>query len=143
MALYRIGGYASLFGIRDLAGDIVEKGAFANSLFQFPAPMVKMLYQHDKYRPIGGWDTIIEDDVGLWCEGFVDTSYNDALQIRSMLFDGTLTGLSIGFRTLDFVPHNGGRILKQIDLREISIVGFPMAPRARLKLLSPTFEIAA
>lgn len=143
MALYRIGGYASLFGIKDLAGDIVEKGAFANSLFQFGPSQVKMLYQHDLTRPIGAWDTIFEDEIGLWCEGYFDTSYDDALLIRAMLLDGTLSGLSIGFRTLEFAPLNGGRVLKQIDLREISIVGFPMAPRARLKLINPMFEIAA
>ena len=54
-----------------------------------------------------------------------------------------MDGLSIGFRTLDFAPTNDGRVLKQIDLREISLVGFPMLPRARLRVTGKDAAIAA
>lgn len=148
MSILKIAGYASLFGMRDLAGDVVEKGAFLQSLNTIPAPMVRMLYQHDGNRPIGTWHKIIEDEIGLWVEGEISNQTPDARLAIALVNARQMDGLSIGFRTLNFLPANGGRILKQIDLREISLVGFPMLPRARLRvfgenLLSIETNIAA
>lgn len=135
MSLYKIAGYASLFGIKDLAGDVVEKGAFNQSLKTIAAPNIRMLYQHDPKKPIGEWTKAIEDEIGLWVEGYIDGYDPNAKLARSLIEARQMDGLSIGFRTLDFAPLNGGgRKLKTIDLREISLVGFPMLPRARLRV---------
>ena len=48
-------GYASLFGIADLARDVVMPGAFARSLSTRGARGVRMLWQHDPGEPIGTW----------------------------------------------------------------------------------------
>ena len=136
MSFLQIAGYASLFGIKDLAGDIVERGAFANSLKQLPAGSVRMLYQHNGNRPIGEWVKIFEDEIGLWVDGLIYDASDDAMLAQAMVKSRQMDGLSIGFRTLDFTPVNGGRILKEIDLREISLVAFPMLPRARLKTIN-------
>jgi HK97 family phage prohead protease len=136
MSFLQIAGYASLFGIKDLAGDIVERGAFAKSLKQLPAPSVRMLYQHNGNKPIGEWTKLFEDEAGLWAEGLIYDVSDDASLAQSMIKSGQMDGLSIGFRTLDFTPINGGRILKEIDLREISLVAFPMLTKARLKLIN-------
>lgn len=129
-----ISGYASLFGIRDLSGDIVERGAFAKSLTELPAKSIRMLYQHDSNKPIGHWSRAFEDDKGLWVEGRIYGQSEYASLAKSQVKNGRIDGLSIGFRTIDYSPTKGGRILKQIDLREVSIVGFPMLPRARLRV---------
>ena len=136
MSFLQIAGYASLFGIKDLAGDVVERGAFANSLKQLPAMSVRMLYQHNGNRTIGEWVKIFEDEIGLWVDGLIYDASDDAMLAQSMVKSGQMDGLSIGFRTLDFTPVNGGRILKEIDLREVSLVAFPMLPRARLKTIN-------
>lgn len=60
-----IEGYASNFGNRDLAGDIVQRGAFTRSLKGRPAGAVAMLWGHDQKRPIGVWSEIAEDHLGL------------------------------------------------------------------------------
>lgn len=130
-----IAGYASIFGIKDLAGDIVEKGAFAQSLLRLPASGVRMLYQHDSKKPIGEWLHIVEDDIGLWAEGVLDEFDPQAKLARALIQTAQMDGLSIGFRALDFTSiRGGGRNLKSIDLREISLVGFPMQQRARLRV---------
>ncbi len=46
-------GYASLFGKVDLGKDVVERGAFANSLRARGAAGIRMLFQHDPGEPIG------------------------------------------------------------------------------------------
>ena len=130
-----IAGYASLFGVPDLAGDIVERGAFARSLSELPAAGIRMLFQHDPDRPIGRWTSAQEDSEGLWMQGLIDAAHPATQAVLRLIKSGAADGLSIGFRALDAIPRpSGGRILTTIDLREVSVVTFPMLPRARLRL---------
>ena len=62
-------GYASLFGKVDLAKDVVERGAFAESLKGRGAGGIRMLFQHDPGEPIGTWTEIREDARGLFVRG--------------------------------------------------------------------------
>jgi len=134
-----IAGYASLFGLPDLAGDVVERGAFQTSLRRLPAASIRMLYQHDPDRPIGRWIEAFEDQAGLWMRGLVEPNHPETQKIGALIQAGLADGLSIGFRTLEATPRpSGGRILKTIDLREVSIVTFPMLPRARFRVRGPT-----
>ncbi len=137
-----ISGYASLFGMPDLAGDVVEQGAFQTSLRRLPAASIRMLYQHDPDRPIGRWVEAFEDPVGLWMRGLVEPNHRDTQKIAALIQAGLADGLSIGFRTLAATPRpSGGRVLKTIDLREVSIVTFPMLPRARFRVRGLTPSI--
>jgi len=63
-----IAGYASRFGEADLSGDIVRRGAFSASLLSRTDPF-PMLFSHQTHTPIGIWDRIFEDDVGLFVAG--------------------------------------------------------------------------
>jgi uncharacterized protein len=139
MGSLMIAGYASLFGVVDLAGDVVATGAFTASLKDWPVTRIPMLMQHDPSRKIGVWDRLDEDDVGLWAQGRIDASFPGAAQAAAMVRSETMRGLSIGFRTRASVPrHGGGRVLREVALREVSLVAFPMLPGARLRLISPT-----
>ena len=152
METLTIAGYASLFGSLDLAGDIVERGAFERSLRAKPAPSIAMLYQHDGSQPIGRWVEAQEDETGLWMRGLIEANQRTGQKVIALVQAGLADGLSIGFRALEAAPRpGGGRILKTIDLREVSIVTFPMLPRARLRvreaaprnILAPSFQQTA
>ena len=65
----RFAGYASVFHRVDEGGDIVLPGAFRKSLGLRGKHRIKMLFQHDPKDPVGTWDTIREDDFGLYVEG--------------------------------------------------------------------------
>jgi len=127
-------GYASLFGIADLGRDVVEPGAFANSLRQRGARGVKMLYQHDPAEPIGIWEEMVEDAKGLFVKGRLMTSLARAGEVLTLMRAGVLDGLSIGFRTVKgrHDPKSGMRRLFEVDLWEVSVVTFPMLPGARV-----------
>ena len=73
-----IEGYASLFGVMDQGGDIVERGAFARSLRERGASNVKMLWQHKGAEPIGVWTRIEEDARGLKVFADVVVRYSTA-----------------------------------------------------------------
>ena len=65
----RITGYASLWGVADLNGDVVARGAFAASLAKTGAGGVRMLHQHEDRAVVGVWDHMVEDERGLFVRG--------------------------------------------------------------------------
>ena len=127
-------GHAALFGIEDLARDVIEPGAFAASLAARGADGVKMLWHHDPAEPIGRWLEIREDGRGLFVRGRLLMGVARAREAATLMKAGVLDGLSIGFRTVSGRrdQKSGIRRLKAIDLWEISIVTFPMQPDARV-----------
>lgn len=128
-------GYATLFGRADLSGDVVAPGAFAAALSAKGAGAVKLLYQHDPAEPIGRWLTIAEDARGLFVRGRLTTETTRGREVRALMREGVLDGLSIGFKTVRARTDRatGHRILTEVDLWEISIVTFPMLPEARAR----------
>ncbi|MEC9433038.1 MAG: HK97 family phage prohead protease [Pseudomonadota bacterium] len=130
----RIEGYASLFGVSDQSGDVVEPGAFAASLAATRAARrsVKLLWQHDPAQPIGVWDQVREDDRGLRVRGRLLTEVRRGAEALSLLRAGAVDGLSIGYRALKAGrAPGGGRLLQAVELWEVSLVTFPMLPEAR------------
>lgn len=130
----RFAGYASLFATLDEGGDMVMPGAFAGSLSQRGAAGIRMLFQHDPKEPVGLWEAIREDALGLWVEGRLVPGVPRADALKALIERRAVDGLSIGFRTVRATREGKGGIRKlwQIDLWEISIVTFPMLASARI-----------
>ncbi len=125
-----IEGYASLFGVEDLAGDVVRAGAFARTLRR--RGEVRMLLSHAGGRLAGRWTTMREDGRGLFVRGLVTGETPAGRAALRLIADGTMDGLSIGFIARDWSPRvRRGRELREIELREISLVTSPMLPSAR------------
>ncbi|MBO0661827.1 HK97 family phage prohead protease [Jiella sp. MQZ9-1] len=133
-----LSGYAALFGEIDLAGDRIERGAFSASLLHRQPGDVRMLWQHDPARPIGRWQRIVEDEVGLFVLGRFALGTQAGREAAGLAAAGAIDGLSIGFRTRLARRAAAGarRRLVTIDLWEISLVTFPMQQRARLTLVA-------
>lgn len=121
-------GYASTFGTLDLGGDIVVKGAYADTLQRRGARGIKMLFDHNPSDPIGAWEEMAEDEIGLRVKGRLLLDLQKGREVHAMMKAGIIDGLSIGYR----VEHasrdagNGARLLEKVDLREVSVVTFPM-----------------
>lgn len=129
-----VSGYASVFGLRDQGGDIVAPGAYAASLARMKAAgtRVRMLWQHDPAQPIGVWDQVHEDARGLWVKGRLLDEVARGREAAALLAAGAVDGLSIGYRTLRAEKQAGGRVLRELDLWEVSLVTFPMQAQARI-----------
>lgn len=126
-----IQGYASLWGAADLNGDVVAKGAFADSLKRTGASGVRMLHQHESRAVVGVWDEVVEDDRGLFVRGRIADWSAEARYARALSRAGALDGLSIGFRAAKARRDGRLRVLSGIELWEVSLVTFPMLPGAR------------
>lgn len=130
----RFEGYASVFGGVDSYGDTIEPGAFKGTLeARQRAPL--MLFGHNPGRVIGKWLNLEEDSKGLIAQGEFTPGHSDAQNALASMRHGAIDGLSIGFR----IPEGGaekksggGRILRQIDLVEISVVTMPADDAARV-----------
>lgn len=125
-------GYASTFGNTDSVGDVIEKGAFVKSI---ATRMPKMLWQHRMDKPIGVYTEIREDGQGLYVKGKIANTAlgNEAAELARM---GAIDSMSIGFS----IAKGGAtydrakdlRIIKEVNLFEISLVTFPANEMAKI-----------
>lgn len=126
-------GYASIYGNVDYGGDIVEAGAFKSAL-KSGAPMPKMLWQHNPSQIIGVWGGLEDDSKGLRAKGRLLTKIQKGQEALVLLEAGAIDGLSIGYRVTEHdymsTPKGTVRRIKAADLLEISVVTFPMNPKA-------------
>ena len=127
-------GYASLFGVPDLGGDVVMKGAFRRSLASVARKASSCSSSTIPSQPIGVWLSIVEDHRGLYVQGRLMPEIAKAREVLALMRAQALDGLSIGFRTVKGSrdPTTGLRRLHEIDLWEVSVVTFPMQPDARI-----------
>lgn len=127
-------GYASIFNNVDHGGDKVMPGAFVDSLSKARqgGRTVKMLWNHDPSQPIGVWEDLAEDGKGLRGTGRLVMEVPKAREVHALMKAGAVGGLSIGYRTINSEPEGNVRLLKQVELFEISPVTFPMNDRAKI-----------
>lgn len=137
-----IEGYASLFGVEDLGGDVVRAGAFARSLEA--GRSIGMLLNHGGRRLGGRWTRLREDGRGLFVRGLVTSEAPAGRAALDLIGAGRLSGLSIGFIARDWSPRvTRGRELREIDLGEISLVAMPMLESARIAAVRGPAAVAA
>ncbi|MGZ5000630.1 MAG: HK97 family phage prohead protease, partial [Methylomonas sp.] len=128
--------------------DVIEKGAFSGYLSDVKAGKQNwpaMLMQHggwgagaDDMTPVGIWTDMAEDDVGLKLSGkLADTPRGtEAYALMKMEPRAAISGLSIGYFAKEYAfgsktdPYD--RLLKRIDLIEVSLVTFPANDKARI-----------
>lgn len=125
-------GYGAIFGNKDSVNDIIEKGAFIETLAKDGLPA--LLLQHDSEAVIGKFTEAYEDERGLYMKGEINLDVQRARECYSLLKQGALKGMSIGYNTQDYVydQTTGIRRLKKLKLLEVSIVTFPANDKAKI-----------
>lgn len=128
-------GYGSVFGNVDVYGEKVLPGAFVESLARHrrEGTNVLMLWNHDQYQPIGVWEDLAEDAKGLWGKGRFLLEIQRAREVHTLAKAKAIGGLSIGYREEDTDQDGAVRLLKKLNLYEISPVTFPANRRARIE----------
>lgn len=128
-------GHGSVFGNVDLGGDIVVRGAFRKTLAEHKrnGTMPQMFWMHDPSRVPGKWLEMSEDDAGLAVKGVLaDTELGN--EMRTLAKMKAVRGLSIGYVPTDVdYDKDGNRLIKSVDLWEVSLVSLAMNPLARVE----------
>lgn len=116
-------GYASVFNGVDSYGDTIAPGAYEKTLSERDRP-IRMRWNH--YGPvIGKYTRIEEDEKGLYVEGELTPGHSVASDVYASLKHGAIDGLSIGYYVREFEKDESARILKEIELIEVSVVEEP------------------
>lgn len=126
-------GYAAVFGNKDDGDDVIEKGAFSETIRE-DFDRIKILSQHNECElPIGKPIELREDEKGLYIRGKISDTQKGR-DIQTLLKDGVLTELSIGYDVIefDFDGKTGIRRLKKIRLWEVSVVTWAMNDQAKI-----------
>lgn len=130
-------GYGSVFGVKDSYDDIVDRGAFADSLesHKSKGTMPALLWQHRAGEPIGVYTQIEEDNIGLKMSGQLALKTARGSEAYELLKMKAISGMSIGFVTREdsYDRVTGIRTLKRVDLWECSICTFPANDAARVQ----------
>lgn len=133
-----ISGYASRFNIEDQGGDIVVPGAYSKSL---AARHPLMLWSHYQDVPIGKWLKVEEDEIGLCVEGKLALTTVKGRETFDLLKMGAIKGLSIGYRPIKADRQGSARLLKELELYEVSVVPFPMQIEAGIDTVKNISDI--
>lgn len=117
-------GYASIFGGVDAYGDTIDPKAYDQTLVERQRP-IRMRWNH--FGPvIGKWLSMFVDGKGLYVTGQLTPGHSTAIDVYASLKHGAIDGMSIGYvpRMVEELGE-GRRLLKQIELVEISVVEEP------------------
>lgn len=134
-------GYASVFGGVDSYGDTIDPKAYEKTLTDRTRP-IRMRWNH--YGPvIGKWLRMTTDSVGLFVEGELTPGHSTAIDTYASLKHGAIDGLSIGYIAKSAIENpDGTRLLKEIELIEISIVEEPADINATVSNIKSAIEKA-
>lgn len=129
-----IEGYGAVFNNVDEVGDRIVPGAFSGTLDAHlkAGTMPMMLWNHDVQQPIGVWTDMVEDKRGLKVKGRFVTEAAKGAEVYALVKAGAIRALSIGYRSISDAIEGNVRLLKAIDLWEISPVSFPANQKARI-----------
>jgi len=119
----RIEGYASTRDL-DRTGDVVQPGAFADSLKDFMTNPV-LTYMHDWSDPIGKVIDVRIDEVGLFIRAEISET---ADRVWKLIEEGILRAFSIGYEVLEEKLIDG--VNQILRLYEVAIVSIPANRRA-------------
>lgn len=130
-------GYCSVFDVEDSYGDVVKKGAYADTIkaWMDKGKMPPILWQHNRGEVIGVWTKLYEDDHGLYGEGkLLIDDVAKAKEAHALMKHGAIDGLSIGYKVNKWSYNEDSEVLEllAIDLKEVSVVTFPANEDSRI-----------
>lgn len=126
-------GIASMYGVEDLGGDVIEPGAFKKTISE--RPEVPILWQHNSGELMGK-GRVSEEGNKIIVRGQLDMDDPEVKTRFGKLRKGLVSGLSIGFQAIKVTWEEQKekviRHINELKLWEVSIVTFPMLPEAQV-----------
>lgn len=154
--------YAAVFDVKDSHGDIIRKGAFAETLAEWDASdaPIPALWGHDfadMHNNIGHVVKAEEDDRGLKVTVQLDLEHPNGKQAHRLISQKRVTDLSFAFDVEDYKVHSakddedGYTELLKLGLFEVSVVpiganreaGFLAVKTSARKLASAAGRVGA
>lgn len=96
-----------------------------------------LLFNHDMNYPVGKVLEVDPREDGLWVKAAVSGVDHDKVSyVRELVKDGTLSTFSVRFsgETVEHDDMTGGKLIKDWELQELSIVSIPAQPDSTFSL---------
>lgn len=131
---YYVEGYASA-SVEDLENDIITEEALLDAVEQLKnEPYNKVFLNHDvKQIPIGRIEDAEVRNGKLWVRVKLNKNHELFEKVWNSLKDKFLDAFSIGFKILESEKQGDKRFIKRIQILEVSLVGIPANPEARVE----------
>ena len=130
-----IQAYVTTFGNKDVVNDVINKGALDAFITKFEngeTDIVRLLLNHDRNLILGQWLSFKVDEYGVLGTAKL-SDVQSAKDVKTLIADGILGSVSIGFKSSDFEKNeDGGMTFNKIELIETSIVDRPANSQARI-----------
>lgn len=123
---YYLKGYGATSDL-DLGDDIITPEALQKAI-ETRTP--KFCYQHNMKQPLGIFTTLKKDSFGLYFEAKMPKLVDLCNEVAEFIKMGALDSMSIGYWVIDREWKDGIRIIKELEIYEISVVTIPMNPNA-------------
>ena len=132
-----IKAYITTFNKADIVGDIIAPGAadkFVEAFNKKSVPSLPMLWEHKYDEIIGQWVSFDVDAIGVLGTGELYKGVSKSDDVRIYIEKGAVGSVSIGFLSQDYetIEDTGGRLFKEIEIFETSIVISPANPQAQI-----------
>tara|TARA_R110000851_G_scaffold332539_1_gene508988 strand:+ start:125 stop:709 length:585 start_codon:yes stop_codon:yes gene_type:complete len=132
-------GYSSVFDGLDSYGDKIQAGAYKETITGRDRP-IQLRWNH--HGPvIGKFTEIYEDEIGLYVKGELTKGHSVAEDTAALLRHGAVSGMSIGYSVRDSEQQGVVRVLKDIELFEISIVESPADNSAHISSIKSATKL--
>lgn len=129
-------GYLSTYGNTDRYGDIIQKGAFNDSLNKDSS--ASLLYQHDRSNVVGRID-LSTDDKGVLFKAYLNKDLDIYKGLKSNLKMGALKYMSIGMNIQEWtysgdnpIEELNPMLITKAEILEGSIVTVPANVEAEI-----------
>ena len=129
-----ISGYAAIWNVTDLDGDVIRPGAFARAMEnQIASGNVALMVKHfalggDVTESIGSIIEAREDEKGFWVRAKLDGSPLSQEMRQKMSINPKIFGMSVGWLPMDKgwrpLPE-GGREFTEMNLKEVTLTLLP------------------
>lgn len=132
--------YGSTFSqYPDAYGDICDPGCFTKTITE-GSKRIKVLWNHNVNEPIGKPVDLHEDEKGLFVKAKLSLGVQRAREVLSLMKDGVINEMSIGYETVKQSMVNGIRHLQEVKLYDVSPVTFAANPEALVTSVKNTDE---
>lgn len=131
----KFSGYANVYGVQDLNGDIVKPGAFTRSIKN--RDVVPILLEHETKTAVG-LGRLTEKPKGLWVDAVLNLGIDAAKSAQQLITPiaefgrGVIDGLSIGFVTMRDALGEKAREILEAKVLEVSLVAYPANESSRV-----------
>jgi len=132
-----IKGYGATSDL-DLGGDIILPEAIEKAL---TVRTPKFCYQHNIKQVLGVFTVLRKDVNGLYFEAKMPKSVPLCNEVAEFIKMGALDSMSIGYFVIDREWKDGVRVIKELEIYEISVVTIPMNPNAVITGIKALEEI--